>query len=94
MRLELLHKIIVNASGKITDEYLRLMGRYKKFIISFILILLSVFSVKCDKQIISKENKCDVPCGPNAECVNGGCKCIGGYSDCNNNMNDGCETNI
>lgn len=36
---------------------------------------------------------CNVKCGPNMECSGGGCQCVAGYSDCDGNAVNGCETN-
>ena len=48
----------------------------------------------CVNKKIDAENcgTCGNTCGGNAYCANGDCQCPRGYSDCDNDMKNGCET--
>ncbi len=49
---------------------------------------------KMEEEEEDAETLCNVDCGNSAKCVNGGCVCMYGYANCDNNWANGCETEI
>lgn len=55
-----------------------------------------VCSMKCVDLSINADNcgGCDNKCGPNMQCSDALCQCIPGYSDCDGNAVNGCESSV